>query len=171
MLRIKAKPISYSSVKRKKSDVWYIVIHYTGCDKDTAENEGKYFAYSNNRKAGAHFFIGQNGTIVKSIDLNRIAWAVGGGKYSDCAKTGGGSKYGIVTNANSVSIELCDNLNRYPSLKQIEAVKKTIKYIRKKCPNAKTVVRHFDVTGKHCPANMMDNKMWKAFKKSLGEEE
>lgn len=169
MKRIKAKPISYSSVKRDKKKVVYIVIHYTGGNGDTAENEGNYFAYRNTVKAGAHFFVDQKGVIVKSIDLDRIAWAVGGKKWQDCATTGGGHKYGIVTNANSVSIELCNNANRDPSMAQINAVIKTIKYIRKHCPNAKTVVRHFDVNGKHCPLRMMDNRKWKTFMKMIGE--
>ena len=55
-----------------------------------------------------------------------------------------------------MSIELCDNLKRDPSPEQIEAVKNTIEYIQKYCKNAKTVIRHFDVNGKHCPARMTD---------------
>jgi N-acetylmuramoyl-L-alanine amidase CwlA len=73
-------------------------------------------------------------------------------------------------NANSVSIELCDNLNKDPSSAQIKAVKKCIKYIRKYCPNATKVIRHFDVTGKHCPARMMDDKVWKKFLHDIGEK-
>ena len=36
-------------------------------------------------------------------------------------------------------------------------------------PNANTVIRHFDVNGKHCPAPMMNEKVWKKFKKTIGE--
>lgn len=165
--KIKAKSVSYSGIKRNKKSVKYIVIHYTAVNGDTAEGEGNYFKNVNTRAAGAHFFIDQKGTIVKSIDLNRTAWAVGGKKYSDCAKTGGGTKYGIVTNANSVSIELCDNLSRDPSEAQIKAVKRCIKYIQKRCPNATLIVRHFDVTGKHCPARMMDDQKWYIFKRAI----
>lgn len=168
MKTIKAKPISYGG-KRSRNEVKYIVIHYTGTNGDTAENCGKYFATGNTRSAGAHFFIGQNGDIVKSIPMNLVAWAVGGSKYSDCATTGGGSKHGIVTNFNSVSIELCDNLRVDPSPDQIKGVIKCIRYIRRYCPNAKTVVRHFDVTGKHCPARMINNKKWLRFLKDIHE--
>lgn len=162
--KIPAKSLSYSSIKRDKKNVRFIVIHYTAGEGDTAENCGKYFADGNTRQAGAHFFVGQDGSIVKSIDMNRTAWSVGGKKYSDCAQTGGGKFYGICTNANSVSIELCDNLKKQPSKKQIKAVKETIKYIQKYCPNAKTIIRHFDVNGKHCPAGMMKDAVWKEFK-------
>lgn len=163
MKTILAKPISYSSKKRDKKSVKYIVIHYTGNRNDTAENNGKYYKNVNTREAGAHFFIDQNGNIVKSVYLGNTAWSVGGSKYSDCKKTGGGRLYGKVTNANSVSIELCDIVDKEPSEAMVKAVVKTIKYIRKSCPNAKDVVRHFDVNGKHCPASMMDEQLWNKF--------
>lgn len=147
--KIKAKPISYGG-KRSLYSVLYIVIHYTAGIGDTAINCGNYFATINNRQAGAHFFVGQDGTVVKSIDMSRIAWAVGGNKYSDYKETGGAKYYKKCTNANSISIELCDNLKRNPSKAQKQAVSELIDYIQKHCPNAKTVIRHFDVTGKYC---------------------
>lgn len=170
MLRIKAKQNSYSTSKRSHDSVKFIVIHYTGVNGDTAINEAKFFANGNTRSAGAHFFVDQDGTVVKSVDLNHAAWSVGGVKYSDCSKTGGGRLYGVASNANSVSIELCDIVHNEPSPAMIQAVKRTIKYIRKHCKNAKTVIRHFDVNGKHCPASMMSESVWKDFKKRIGEK-
>ena len=167
MKTIKAKPISYSKIKRKRSDVKYIVMHYTAGNHDTAVNNGNYYKNVNKRDAGAHFFVDQKGDIVKSIPLNRTAWAVGGSLYTDVKQTGGGTYYGRCTNANSVSIELCDNFYRDPSKEQIKAVKKTIRYIRRFCPNAKTIIRHFDVTGKKCPARMVDNAKWQKFLKGI----
>lgn len=165
--KIPASSESYGRT-REYNDIKYIVIHYTSNNKDTAANEGLYF--KNNRvSAGAHFFVDQKGEIVKSININRVAWSVGGNKWTDCYKTGGGKLHKIVTNTNSVSIELCDNAEKDPSKAQIEAVKELIAYIRKKCPNAKKVVRHFDINGKHCPIRMMDDRKWKSFLKKIGE--
>lgn len=169
MKKIIAKSISHSRGTRDKKKVTSIVIHYTGNKGDTSENNGKYFADGNTRKAGAHFFVDRSGDIVKSIYLKYTAWSVGGSKYSDCTKTGGGKYYGVITNQNSVSIELCDIVDKYPSKKQIEGVKKVIKHIRKYCPNAKKVVRHFDVNGKQCPASMVNEKTWKRFLRDIGE--
>ena len=166
---IRANKNAYGGT-RPLSDIKYIVIHYTSGDKDTALNEANYFANGNTRKAGAHFFVDQNGVRIKSVAMKNIAWSVGGAKYSDCAKTGGGKLYGKCTNANSVSIELCGNLKRDPSDEQIESVKKVINYIRKNCPNAKTIVRHFDVTGKYCPVRMMEQKKWDDFLIRIGEK-
>lgn len=165
MKTIKADKSNYGT-KRERADVKYIIIHYTANKSDTADANGRYFAKPN-RHASAHFFIGQDGKVVKSVPLNYTAWSVGGAKYSDCATTGGGKYYGIITNANSVSIELCDNRDKDPSNTQIKAVKNTIKYIKKYCKNIHGIYRHFDVNGKHCPARMMDGKKWKTFKEAI----
>lgn len=167
--KIPANSNSYG-LKREYDDILYIVIHYTACDGDLATNQGLYFKNTNKRAAGAHFFVDRKGTVVKSVNMNRTAWSVGGSRYSDCEKTGGGRLYRIVENSNSISIELCDNLKKDPSKAQIEAVKELIGYIRKKCPNAKKVIRHFDVNGKHCPARMMEDEKWNAFLKKIGEK-
>ena len=167
---IKAKSISYASKKRNKKDVRFIVLHYTGNKGDTAKGNATYFKTSNNREAGAHFFVDRSGNTIKSIAMERVAWAVGGAKYTDCAKTGGGKLYGKCTNYNSVSIELCDILDKKPSEKQIEAIKETIKYIRKYCVNAKYITFHWCVNGKHCPLTMMKPEQYKPFLKAIGEE-
>ena len=170
IIKIKAKSISYGS-KRNRSAVKYPIFHFTALKNDTAVNEGRYYANVNTRSAGAHFFIDRKGNIVKSIDLNRVAWSVGGSLYTDIKKTGGAKLHNIATNYNSVSIELCDIADKYPSKEQIEAVKYVLKYIRKYCKNAtRTPIRHFDVTGKYCPATMMNKRTWEKFLRDIGEK-
>lgn len=163
MLKIKkklAKPVSYGG-KRDLADIKYIVIHYTGNKGDTAKNNVDYFATGNTRQAGAHFFVDKKGEIWKSINMNRIAWAVGG-LYT--LSGGAGAYHGKCTNTNSVSIELCDccvNSN----WEQMLATRQLVQYIKKKCPNAKTIIRHWDVNGKNCPASMTgtNNEKWVLF--------
>lgn len=167
---IKAKSISYGG-SRSKKDVKYIVIHYTGNNKDTAKNNASYFHNGNQRYAGAHFFVDQFGSVYKSIPMNLIAWSVG--DYVTTAN-GAGSYHGKCRNANSVSIELCDCASKDPSQKMIKAVTKLIAYVRKYCPNAKTVIRHWDVSGKNCPGRMTGTtaagrKRWKNFLEAIGE--
>lgn len=156
-----AKSISYGS-KRSLNSVKYIVIHYTGNKGDTAKNNADYFATGNKVQTGAHFFVDKKGEIWKSININRIAWAVG--KDYRSGDKGEAAYFGKCTNSNSVSIELCDcciNTNR----NQMLAVRELVRYIQKKCPNAKTVIRHWDVNGKKCPLYMAgnDNEEWKLF--------
>lgn len=153
-----AKAISYGS-KRDLKDVKYIVIHYTGNKADTAENNAKYFANTNTRQAGAHFFVDKQGEVWKSVNINRTAWAVGG-LYSTA--NGAGAYYQKCTNENSVSIELCD-CKTETNWEQMKATRQLVKYIQEKCPNAKTIIRHWDVNGKLCPACMTgtENEKWK----------
>ena len=166
-----AKPFSYDPRKRSKKQVKYIVTHYTGNNGDTAKGNVDYFATSNRREAGAHFFVDRKGKVGRSIPMNRTAWAVGGDHRS--GMKGEAKYYNKCTNYNSVSIELCDCASKDPSAKQIKAVKKLIKYIKKYCKNADTVIRHWDVNGKQCPLRMIGDgttttgKKWKKFKKEV----
>lgn len=165
-----AKNISYGG-KRSLNTVTAIVIHYTAGDRDTAKGEATYFAKRNERNAGAHFFVDRSGEVYKSVNMNRVAWSVGGAKYTNCKETGGGKMYGVYCNSNTISIELCDNLNRDPSWEQMLACRQLVQYIQSKCPNAKTIIRHFDITGKECPARMIgtNNYKWDKFKTFITE--
>lgn len=165
--KLPAKPLSYDSKKRKRKDVKYIVIHYTGNNGDTAKNNATYFATSNTREAGAHFFVGRKGVVYKSVNMNRTAWSVGG---LFTRADGAASYYGKCTNYNSISIELCDCVNGY-SKKQATATRKLVRHIRRYCPNASTIIRHWDVNGKVCPLPMAgkNNVMWNDFKCEITE--
>lgn len=157
-----AKKISYdTSKKRNRNDVKYIVIHYTGNKNDTAKNNALYFAKTNTREAGAHFFVDSKGEIYQSIPMTRTAWSVGG--LFNCLH-GAASLYNKCTNYNSVSIELCNAVEKVTN-KQTSATKNLIKYIREKCPNVKTIVRHWDVNGKACPLPFVgkNNEEWVKF--------
>lgn len=153
--------------KRATSNIKYICIHFTANDGDTDESNGKYFA-NNVVKASAHYFVDSD-SVTQSVSDDYAAWAVGGSKYSNCAKTGGGTYYGKCTNANSISIELCDdnkNGTIYPSAKTIaNAIALTKKLMKKYSIPQSRVIRHFDVNGKSCPAywcgTATKNKKWK----------
>lgn len=165
---VQAKSLSYSGT-RSYSSIYYIIIHYTGINNDTAENEAKFFATGNTRSAGAHFFVGQDGHIVQSVKMSYTANSVPRKRQG---YSGGGTFLGKCTSANSISIEMCDNLSKDPSAKQTEAVRQLVEYIQGICPNARSIIRHYDVTGKLCPARMTDTNAtdsakWKAFRNAI----
>ena len=148
----KAKPISYDTTKKRSYDsVTGIVLHYTAVKGDSAINEAKFYSLNNTREAGFHLAIDRDGYITQIIPLFRTAWAVGGSKYKSCYISDGGRYYDTFNNYNTVSIELCDTLDKYPSKKQKEALVYVIKYVRRYCKNANTIIRHYDVNGKPCP--------------------
>ena len=163
---IKAKPISYSAKPRLKKNVLGIVIHNTGNTGDTARNNCMYFGKNggNERNAGAHFFIDQQGIIGKSIPMNRSAYSVGNpnGAYAP------GAYYNTLNNSNTVSIELCDIMVHEPSEAMLESLDRLVAYIKKYCKNVDHVVRHFDIVRKDCPSRYVkDDKAWRKLKSRL----
>lgn len=157
---------------RGAEEIRYLVYHYTGNDGDTGANNAKYYR-DNVVEASAHYFVDDH-AVTRSVDELVVAWAVGGKKWRDCPQTGGGKLYGVVTNRNSLSIELCDT-RRDGTLMATEAtlargieLGKTL--MEKYRIPVEHVVRHFDVTGKHCPAYFMDTEKWERFKSRLVEE-
>ena len=96
--------------KRSTASIEYIVIHYTGNKRDTAFNNAKYFQGAG-RNASAHYFVDGGAYIYKSVAVNRIAWSVGG-KYDLSSKAG--DYYGVCTNTNSLSIEMCNSVGSVP---------------------------------------------------------
>ncbi len=89
---------------RTAEDIRYLVYHYTGNDGDHDTNNAIYYR-DNVISTSAHYFVDDD-SITRSVDDLTIAWAVGGTKWSDCGVTGGGSLYGVVTNKNSISIDI-----------------------------------------------------------------
>ena len=169
MVDIKIKTANRSNYggKRNIADIKYIVIHYTANDGDTDEGNGNYFA-NNIVGASAHYFVDDD-SITRSVPDDYIAWAVGGSKYK---YTKGGTFYGKCTNANSISIELCDTKKNgvYDFTEAtIKNAADLVKLLMKKYNvPVERVIRHYDVTGKVCPKPFVDDeKAWKEFKERL----
>lgn len=157
-----AKPLSYSKVKRSKKSVIAIAMHGSGVRGDTAKNNVDYFATGNKSETGAHFFVDRAGKIGRSVTMNRIAWSVGVLYNRALAKY-----WDSLGNMNTVSIELCDIVDKYPSKAQIKSTAKLIRYIRTWCPNVKMLVRHLDIGGKNCPSSMTKKDTWSKFLEDL----
>ena len=157
--------------KRALGNIKFIAIHYSANDGDSDEGNGNYFA-NNTVYASAHYFV-DGDSITQSVPDDYIAYSVGGKKYSDCNKTGGGKLYGQCTNANSISIELCDEVRNGKSdfsSATIENVVELIKILMKKYSiPIERVIRHFDVNGKPCPLPFVDNAKWTEFKNIIIE--
>ena len=155
--------------KRALSSIKYIVIHYTANDGDSDEGNGNHFA-NHIVKASAHYFV-DGDSITQSVPDDYVAWAVGGSKYNDCNKTGGGKFYGQCTNTNSISIELCDEVKNGISDFSPATIENAVEYtkllMKKYNVDINRVIRHFDVTGKPCPKPYVDNARWKEFKNMI----
>ena len=154
---------------RNASQIRYLVYHYTGNDGDKAANNAKYFQ-NNIVKASAHYFVDDT-TVWRSVPDLKVAWSVGGSKYANADKTGGGTMYGVITNTNSLSIEMCDTIRNgvyqasEATLANAAALGRTL--MEKYGIPIENVYRHFDVTGKHCPSYLVSAQKWAEFKKRL----
>ena len=159
---------------RSLSAIRYLVYHYTANDGDSDTNNARYYSKAVNPPASAHYFVDDD-SITQSVQDDIVAWAVGGSKWSDCAATGGGTLYGVVTNSNSISIEMCDTRRDGQVMSSEATIANAValgKWLMGKYNiPVERVVRHFDVTGKHCPKWLMDNDRWAAFRARLTEED
>ena len=154
---------------RNASQIRYLVYHYTGNDGDRAANNAKYFQ-NNIVKASAHYFVDDT-TVWRSVPDLKVAWSVGGSKYANADKTGSGTMYGVISNTNSLSIEMCDTIRNgvyqasEATLSNAAALGRAL--MEKYGIPIENVYRHFDVTGKHCPSYLVNAQKWAEFKKRL----
>lgn len=141
--------------------VKYIVVHYTANDGDTAKNNADYYARES-IKASAHYFVDEK-EIWQSVKENDTAYHCGANIY----------KHKECRNSNSIGIELCSRQYKdgsyYFKEETLNKAQELVKQLMKKYNiPSENVVRHFDVTGKICPAPMVnDEKLWENFKSKL----
>lgn len=139
----------------------YIVMHYTGNNGDTAWANTNYFK-SVNRGASAHYFVDENG-IWQCVEDKDIAWHVGNDTY----------KHPSCRNNNSIGVEMCSRKDGDYYFKDgtVSNAAELVKQLMKKYGvPIENVIRHYDVTGKICPAPYVNNSAWQAFKSKLKTE-
>lgn len=142
----------------------YIVIHYVGA-VSTAANNASYF-YNTYRGASAHYFVDEK-SIWQVVEDNDTAWAVGGNKYNN----DGGSLYGVAKNSNTLNIEMCVIKKDGKWYYEPETLNNTADLVQAKMKQygipANRVIRHYDVTGKSCPASYTTDSAWKTLHAKL----
>ncbi len=165
MVNIRKKLSKYNFIEMKNKKNKYIVIHYVGA-VSTAKNNVDYY-WDNKLKASANYFVDEKSIWQCVEDFNK-AWHCGGGLQGDY----GHSFYKKCTNSNSIGIEMCVKKNAegqwYFEEATVQNTLDLVRYLMKKhnIPIDK-VIRHYDVTGKICPAPYVDEKVWAEFKKKI----
>lgn len=154
---------SRNFTKGRTKLIQYAVMHYTYSTGD-APAQCKYFA-NNYVGASAHYFVGHNGDIYRSVKDEDTAWHCGAKSYvhSSCR------------NSNSIGIELCckkDNTGEwYFQNDTIAESAKLVAYLMKKYNiSLDRVIRHYDVTGKICPRPFVINQReWDKYKSLVND--
>ena len=135
----------------------FLVIHYSANNGDTVQNNLDYCS-CNAAGSSAHYFVDENGygQSVKDADT---AWHCGASSY----------RHKACRNANSIGMELCsrkDSKGNYYFLDQTvyNAAALARQLMQTYGIDRTHVLRHYDVTGKRCPAPMVDNPtLWENF--------
>lgn len=154
--------------KRNTSLIKYLVYHYTANDGDTDEANAKYF-HNNVVKASAHRFVDDDSVTI-SVPDNYVAWHCGGGLQGSKGHT----YYKKCTNTNSIGIEMCDTKRngKYEVTPKTRsnAIALGKELVKKYGIKKENVIRHYDVTGKNCPAYFVkDEEAWKKFRDEIFE--
>lgn len=145
----------------------YIVIHYTANNGDTAKSNSIFFK-SIYRGASAHYFVDEM-NVYRCVQDKDISWHCGGGLQG----SNGHTFYKKCTNSNSIGIEMCSRINSngeyYFKEQTVINCQLLVNYlINKYNISLANVIRHYDVTGKMCPAPMVkDSNAWNKFKNDL----
>lgn len=151
--------------KGRAGTVRYIVIHYTANNGDTAFGNASYFA-QNAVSASAHYFVDEN-EAWQSVKDGDTAFHCGAKRYRhpDCR------------NGNAIGVELCSRKNSggkyyFKDGTVQRAADLTRSLMKKYGVDVNHVLRHYDVTGKNCPAPFVENgAAWKNFLNRLREDD
>jgi N-acetylmuramoyl-L-alanine amidase CwlA len=160
---------NYYTSGRSLDSIKYIVIHYTANNGDTARGNAKYFARES-VEASANYFVDPN-EVICSVKDEYAAWHCGGSLESSHHPL-----RGICTNKNSIGVELCSIIQNGKYEFKPETVKLAVKLVKELMAkyniDINHVVRHYDVTGKNCPAPFVENEtQWNKFKQMLTSKE
>lgn len=154
MLTIQKNLTAINRTVKASRNIKYIVVHYTGNVGDTAYNNTKYFK-SEYRGSSAHYFVDES-SIWQCVEDKDVAWHCGAKKYyhAECR------------NANAIGVEMCNSVSRNLAVEKNTA--ELVRYLMDKYNiDIDHVVRHYDVTHKRCPAELVDNGEWIDFRSKI----
>lgn len=169
MIAIQQKLTPYNFTRLTNKKIEYIVIHYVGA-VSSAKNNATYYA-NNKLSASAHYFVDET-SIWQSVEDKHMAWHCGGGLQGK----NGHTFYKKCTNSNSIGIEMCCKITSsgqwYFQDSTVHNTVDLVRYLMKKYDvPIERVIRHYDVTGKNCPAPYVNETEWRRFKNRLVIEE
>ncbi len=139
---------------RKLEAVRGIVVHYVGNPGTSAQANRNYFA-TPTTSVSSHFVIGLEGEIIQCIPLDERSAA-----SND-------------RNPDTISIEVChpDASGKFNDATYASLVKLTAWLCTEFGLDSSAVIRHYDVTGKHCPLYFVENEdAWYAFRSDIAEK-
>ena len=129
--------INFSSTKRGKKQIQYIILPYTGMKKESKAIEKLYDEKS---KVSSHYFIRNTGKVLRLVPDLYEAWHAGKSSWKNLKSL----------NKNSIGIEINNPGHQHGykkfDRKQISSLKKLLKYLIKKYSiKKKNILGHSDI--------------------------
>lgn len=131
-----------------------ICVHYTGDAGAGAERLALFFTANPNAETSSQYVVGMEGELIRCLPDNEQAYAATG------------------NNKNVIHIEVChpDKSGKFTE-NSIAALSELVPYLMKNYGiDSNNVVRHYDLTGKHCPMYYVDNTLWAELKQRITAE-
>lgn len=147
----------YCRSGEKQGTIQNIVVHWVGNAGSSAIGNRNYFnslATSHKTSASSHYIIGLNGEIIRCIPENEVAFH--SGSYS--------------INRKSIGIEDChpDWKGKFNDATYNSLVELCADICKRHNLSVKSIIRHYDVTGKCCPKYYVENESeWLKFKRDV----
>lgn len=139
----------------KNSGIKGLIMHYTANNGGTARNHKTYFNNLNGIYASAHLFVDDDEAIC-IIPFDEVAYHANDTVKYNSDGTIYKPLYSKIGNANfgAIGLEMCLDKNGNITEKTFQNSVKAVKELVAKYPaiTRNTIWRHYDVTGKNCPA-------------------
>ena len=121
-----------------------ICVHYTGDCGASADRLALFFTTNSAAKTSSQYIVGMAGEVIRCVPDNEIAYAAAG------------------KNNGTIHIEVCYKRadGRFEE-ESIAALNELVLYLMNRYGiSAENVLRHYDLTGKLCPAYYVDSTRW-----------
>lgn len=147
---------------KRTAKIEWIVMHYTANDGDSDESNGRYFQRPLNPVASAHYFVDDD-SITRSVPDDYVAYHCGAYRY----------KHPSCRNANSIGVELCDAKRDGKVMATEKTIQNAAELVYSLCKQYGIpydhIIRHYDVTGKLCPAYWVQGDGLAKFRRQVEE--
>lgn len=163
MVPIKTQLANRSNYGGKRTaKIEWIVMHYTANDGDSDESNGRYFSKKLKDPVSAHYFVDDD-SITRSVPDDFVAYHCGARTY----------RHPYCRNANSIGVELCDAKRDGKVMATDKTIQNAAELVYQLCKQYGIpydhIIRHYDVTGKLCPAYWVSGDGLQKFRRQVEE--
>ncbi|MCX8125326.1 MAG: N-acetylmuramoyl-L-alanine amidase, partial [Spirochaetes bacterium] len=157
--------INQNRPKIKLKKLKGVVIHWTAnTGKGANAIANRNYFNTTKTAASAHYIVDVH-SIVQCVPDGEVAWHVGASKYTSTGEKIREKPYS--PNYFLIGIEMCVNSDGNWNKTYQNTVELTAYLLKKYGLTINNLYRHYDITGKNCPAMMIAESEWTKFKNAV----